>query len=87
MENAIKELQLQLNYVCYDEGMILKLDKVWEAFSRLEEAFNSSHNKQSTPCRFEAAHLGMKDGGMVYCSYCGVELSITASGSCRKPPL
>ena len=50
MKNAINEMKLQLNYVCYDKEMIPKLSKVWDAFFKLEEAFNSSHNKKSTPC-------------------------------------
>ena len=32
----IKELELQLNYVCYDKNMIEKLNKVWEVFYLLE---------------------------------------------------
>ena len=50
MKNAILEMKLQLNYICYDKEMIPKLSKVWDAFFKLEEAFNSSHNKQSTSC-------------------------------------
>jgi hypothetical protein len=44
MKNAINEMKLQLNYVCYDKEMISKLSKVWDAFFKLEEAFNSPHN-------------------------------------------
>jgi hypothetical protein len=46
MKNAINELRLQLNYVCYENGMSEKLSGVWDAFFKLEEAFNSSHNTQ-----------------------------------------
>ena len=37
LDDRIKELKLQLNYVCYDKNMIAKLDKVWEAFFSLEQ--------------------------------------------------
>lgn len=51
MKNAIEEMKLQLNYVCYDKEMIPKLSKVWEAFFKIEETFNgnSSQNKQWLP--------------------------------------
>lgn len=45
MKNAIEELKLQLNLVCYDKEMISKLSKVWDAFFKLEERFNSSPDK------------------------------------------
>jgi len=45
----------------------------WNAALKAESQ-KPTTNKQSTPCRFEPAHRGMKDGGMVYCSYCGVKL-------------
>jgi hypothetical protein len=45
MKNALHELYLQLNYVCYEEGMSQKLASVWDAFYKLEEAFKNSHQQ------------------------------------------
>ena len=44
MKNEIEDLKLQLNYVCYDKEILLKLNKVWESFFKLEEKFNTTHN-------------------------------------------
>jgi hypothetical protein len=48
MENAINEMKLQLNYVCYDKKLIPKLSGVWDAFFKLDEALKLSNNLKRT---------------------------------------
>ena len=45
MEEKLKELELQLNYVCYDPEMITKLSKVWDAYFALESEIKNSQSK------------------------------------------
>ena len=69
MEEAILEMKLQLNYICYDTEMIPKLSKVWDAFFKLEEAFNSSHNTRRIPCDHEWSDS--RKNTIVTCRRCG----------------
>ena len=36
IEEKLKELELQLNYVCYDKELITRLSKVWDAYYDLK---------------------------------------------------
>jgi hypothetical protein len=46
MKNEIEDLKLQLNYVCYDKEILSKLNKVWEAFFKLEEKLIQAEQEQ-----------------------------------------
>ena len=37
MKRELDELEIQLNYVCYDGDILLKLSKVWDAFFELKK--------------------------------------------------
>ena len=36
IQEKLKELELQLNYVCYDKKLITRLSKVWDAYYDLK---------------------------------------------------
>lgn len=36
IQEKLKELELQLNYVCYDKELITRLSKVWDAYYDLK---------------------------------------------------
>ena len=36
IQEKLKELELQLNYVCYDKELITRLSKVWNAYYDLK---------------------------------------------------
>ena len=36
IKEKLKELELQLNYVCYDKELITRLSKVWSAYYELK---------------------------------------------------
>ena len=36
IQEKLKELELQLNYVCYDKELITRLSKVWESYYDLK---------------------------------------------------
>ena len=36
IQEKLKELELQLNYVCYDKELITRLSKVWDAYYGLK---------------------------------------------------
>ena len=36
VQGKLKELELQLNYVCYDKELITRLSKVWDAYYDLK---------------------------------------------------
>ena len=47
MENIkelVKDLELQLNYACYDEDLIPKLSSVWDKLFLLKEALGLEEN-------------------------------------------
>jgi hypothetical protein len=41
IQDKLKELELQLNYVCYDEELITRLSKVWDAYYALKAAIGT----------------------------------------------
>jgi hypothetical protein len=63
MKNEIEDLKLQLNYVCYDKEILLKLNKVWESFFKLEEKFNTTHNKDCAVTQDKPASPKPSDDG------------------------
>jgi len=36
IQEKLKELELQLNYICYDKELITRLSKVWDAYYDLK---------------------------------------------------
>lgn len=60
IQEKLKELELQLNYVCYDEELITRLSKVWDAYYDLK----SEVEKLNIPVVIKS----------VCCKECGKEL-------------
>ena len=44
IKQKVQDLELALNYVCYDASLIPKLTKVWEKLELLQEAVNKKCN-------------------------------------------
>lgn len=44
IQEKLKELELQLNYVCYDKELITKLSKVWDAYYDLKSEVKKKLN-------------------------------------------
>ena len=44
IKQKVQDLELALNYVCYDAALIPKLSKVWERLEILQEAVNKKCN-------------------------------------------
>ena len=44
IKQKVQDLELALNYVCYDADLIPKLSKVWEKLELLQEAVNKTCN-------------------------------------------
>ena len=68
MIEELENLKLQLNYVCYEDGMIDKLSKVWEAYFKIEKKIKD--NPKCTHSWVKAQGIG---GGYIfaYCNKCG----------------
>ena len=43
IKQAIKDLELQLNYICYDPVMIKKLSPLWDKLETLQEVVNKNN--------------------------------------------
>lgn len=44
IKQKVQDLELALNYVCYDADLIPKLSKVWEKLELLQEVVNKKCN-------------------------------------------
>lgn len=44
IKQKVQDLELALNYVCYDAALIPKLSKVWEKLELLQEVVNKKCN-------------------------------------------
>ena len=44
IEQKVRDLELALNYVCYDASLIPKLSKVWDKLELLKEEVNKNCN-------------------------------------------
>jgi len=70
----LTDIEIVENYLKLDTSEGAVMDAFLRIKKKAVEAQPQADNKQSTPCRFEAAQLGMKDGGMLDCGYCGVKV-------------
>lgn len=67
IKQKVQDLELALNYVCYDADLIPKLSKVWEKLELLQEVVNKKCNiphvvgrSEPLPCKHE--HIERSDG-------------------------
>ena len=50
IKQKLQDLELALNYVCYDAELIPKLSKVWEKLELLQEVVNKKCNIPTVSC-------------------------------------
>ena len=57
IKQKVQDLELALNYVCYDASLIPKLTKVWEKLELLQEAVNKKCTIHDVIERFSGENL------------------------------
>ena len=62
IKQKVQDLELALNYVCYDADLIPKLSKVWEKLELLQEVVNKKCNIQHVMPRL-ICHYNEREGG------------------------
>ena len=77
IKQKVQDLELALNYVCYDADLIPKLSKVWEKLELLQEAVNKTCNiphdskNEVAGCDHCRDEQGFTIGNMYVCDKCG----------------
>lgn len=67
IKKLLNNLQQQINYVCYEDGMTIKLQKVWSAFFDIQHALSSLRsNETEQKGRNVKYEFYFHDGSLMY---------------------
>ena len=74
IQEKLKELELQLNYVCYDKELITRLSKVWDAYYDLKSEVKKLNIpdviKSVCPRCGGTGNVGKHNGKFIDCVTC-----------------
>lgn len=71
IQEKLKELELQLNYVCYDTELITRLSRVWDAYYDLKSEVEKLNLPDVSKCN---------ENELTKCENCGDMVKMISSG-------